>query len=99
VAGLAAAALGTSAQAQLRIELSSNTALEQRGREQLERLLRTYDLSPWLFTSAVRIESYVIPHSHPVLTRLKRVLRSHGLVVNPGKASHGDTARSPGQRR
>jgi hypothetical protein len=75
VAGLAvSAALGTPAQAQVTIELASNTALEQRGREQLERLLRTYDLSPWLFTSAVRIESYVIPHSHPVLTLNTRYL-------------------------
>jgi hypothetical protein len=205
LAGLVASfALVTSAQAQLTIELASNTALEQRGRQQLERLLQTYDLSPWLFTRAVRIESHVIPHSHPVLTlntryldndtaqvatfiheqlhwflverdaptdsalaelrrmfpkvpgkppegaqdeestylhllvctlelagtshvfgeaaarralegwrhytwvyrqvldrtdSLKRVLRAHGLVVKSGTASHGDTARSPGQRR
>jgi hypothetical protein len=59
---------------QVTIELASNTALEQRGREQLERLLRTYDLSPWLFTRTVRIESYVIPHSHPVLTLNTRYL-------------------------
>jgi hypothetical protein len=75
LAGLAvSAALGTSAQAQVTIELASNTALEQRGQAQLERLLGTYDLSPWLFTRAVRIESYVIPHSHPVLTLNTRYL-------------------------
>jgi hypothetical protein len=70
------AALPLAAAGQVTIELASNTALEQRGREQLERLLRTYDLSPWLFTRAVRIESHVIPHSHPVLTVNTRYLEN-----------------------
>ena len=52
----------------LEIRLASGTALEQRGREQLERLLATHDLSRWLFTRTVQIQSRVIPHSHPVLT-------------------------------
>lgn len=71
---LAAAPAGVPAQAPVTIDLASNTALEQRGRQQLERLLRTYDLRSWLFTRAVRIESYVIPHSHPVLTLNTRYL-------------------------
>jgi len=50
------------------IRLEAGTALEQRGREQLERILSTWDLSRWLFTRVVRIQSRVIPHSHPVLT-------------------------------
>ncbi len=58
----------------LRIELASSTPLEQRAREQLQRLLGTYDLRPWLFTRTVRIESRVIPHSHPVLTLNTRYL-------------------------
>lgn len=52
----------------LHIELATNSVPEQRGRQQLERLLKAYDLAPWLFTRTVRIESRVIPHSHPVLT-------------------------------
>ena len=52
----------------LEIRLASGTALEQRGREQLERLLATHDLSRWLFTRTIQIQSRVIPHSHPVLT-------------------------------
>ena len=52
----------------LEIRLASGTALEQRGRVQLERLLATHDLSRWLFTRTVQIQSRVIPHSHPVLT-------------------------------
>jgi hypothetical protein len=50
------------------IRLASGTALEQHAREQLVRLLTTWDLSRWLFTRTVQIESRVIPHSHPVLT-------------------------------
>ena len=37
-------------------------------REALEGLLVRYDLSPFLFTKTVRIQSGVVPHSHPVLT-------------------------------
>jgi hypothetical protein len=80
LASLAAVALCAvvppAAAGQVTIELASNTPLEQRGRQQLERLLDTYDLSPWLFTRALRIESYVIPHSHPVLTLNTRYLEN-----------------------
>jgi len=37
-------------------------------RKDLEQLFKVYDLSPILFTKEIRIESRVIPHSHPVLT-------------------------------
>jgi len=50
------------------IRLQSGTPLEERERDQLRRLLRTYDLHKWLFTRDVLIQSGVIPHSHPVLT-------------------------------
>jgi hypothetical protein len=50
------------------IRLQSGTPLEERGRDQLRRLLRTYDLHKWLFTRDVLLQSGVIPHSHPVLT-------------------------------
>src|SRR5262245_22355526 len=50
------------------IRLQSGTPLEERGRDQLRRLLHTYDLHTWLFTRVVLIQSGVIPHSHPVLT-------------------------------
>src|SRR5689334_3245027 len=56
------------------IRLHSGTPLEERGREQLRRLLRTYDLHRWLFTRDILIQSGVIPHSHPVLTLNTRYL-------------------------
>jgi hypothetical protein len=36
--------------------------------EELYALLEIHDLSPWIFTSRIRIEAGVIPHSHPILT-------------------------------
>jgi hypothetical protein len=53
---------------QIEIRLASGTPLEQQGRQQLERLLKRWDLSRWQFTRVVQIQSRVIPHSHPVLT-------------------------------
>lgn len=52
----------------MEIELASGTALEKAGEKQFERLLKRYDLGGLIFTARVRIESNVIPHSHPVLT-------------------------------
>ena len=59
---------------EVRIALHAGTELEQRGKEQLERLLRTYDLDKWIFTHEVVIQSRVLPHSHPVLTLNTRYL-------------------------
>lgn len=47
---------------------------EQQAREQLRRILATYDLDPWIFTREVKVEAGVIPHSHPVLTVNTRYL-------------------------
>ena len=54
--------------ARIDIALHSGTALEEKGREQLQRIVADYDLDPWIFTQKVVIQSRVIPHSHPVLT-------------------------------
>jgi hypothetical protein len=52
----------------IEIRLHRGTPLEERGRDQLRRLLHTYDLYKWLFRREILIQSGVIPHSHPVLT-------------------------------
>lgn len=59
---------------EIAIRMHEGTELELRGREQLQRLLQSYDLDQWLFTPEVLIQSYVIPHSHPVLTLNTRYL-------------------------
>ncbi len=51
------------------IRLAHGSEVERQGREQLVRLLETYDLEPWLFTREVVVdEAARIPHSHPILT-------------------------------
>lgn len=37
-------------------------------KQNLFHLAKVYDLRPFLFTKKIHIQSYVIPHSHPVLT-------------------------------
>jgi hypothetical protein len=56
------------------ISLVNGLPAEDSARTQLRRLLRSYDLRPWLFTRTIRIERGVIPHSHPVLTLNTRYL-------------------------
>jgi hypothetical protein len=55
-------------QGMMDLRLHSGTALEEQGRQQLARILKTHDLTKWLFTPVVVIQSRVIPQSHPVLT-------------------------------
>jgi hypothetical protein len=50
------------------IEMKNNTRSEQLAKQELERLLETYDLSPWFYASKVVIDQDDIPHSHPALT-------------------------------
>ncbi len=51
-----------------RLEPGEGTPREAATRDQLQRLLKTYDLSPWFFTKALVIDEKAIPFSHPVLT-------------------------------
>lgn len=37
-------------------------------KQNLFHLAKVYDLRPFLFTKKIHIQSYVVPHSHPVLT-------------------------------
>ena len=65
----------------LSIELAVNSASEQRVKEQLERLLKEYDLSRWIFTKKIRIEQGTRPHSHPVLTLNTRYATNDRLML------------------
>lgn len=56
------------AQEKIHIRLHESTPLEKEAQAQLERILDKYELDRWIFTDSVLIQSYVIPHSHPVLT-------------------------------
>jgi len=50
------------------IHLAGATEREEKVAEVLVGLSHKHDLSPWVFTNRVRIETGVIPHSHPILT-------------------------------
>lgn len=50
------------------ITLKHGDEPERQTQARLERLLRAYDVRPWIFTDRIVIEKDVIPHSHPVLT-------------------------------
>jgi len=63
-----------SAQDQITISLKTGDRFEVAAQEQLERILKSYNLSKWIFTKSVIIERGVIPHSHPVLTLNSRHL-------------------------
>jgi uncharacterized protein (TIGR02145 family) len=63
------------------IHLATGSEIEKQAKAQLERILTKWDLSKWFFTDTVRIESGVIPYSHPVLT-----LNTNGLSNDTAKA-------------
>jgi len=81
---IAAIVMGGSASAQtnLEISLAHQSAPEARTREQLQRLLGSYDVAPWTFTKSIAIDETVIPHSHPVLTLSTRHLKDDELLLS-----------------
>jgi len=49
-------------------EITFTEEKREQAREQLRRILSTYDLDPWIITNEVKIEEEVDPHSKPILT-------------------------------
>ena len=52
------------------IRLKNGTEKEQQAKEQLERILQTYDgeINQWYYTYKIEIDENTIPFSHPTLT-------------------------------
>jgi len=69
-------------QASLDITLKHGTPEEARTRDQLQRLLATHDLSPWIYTKAIVIDERAIPFSHPVLTLHTRHAKDDELLLS-----------------
>jgi hypothetical protein len=67
-------------------DLSVSTAHDSEGenqvREQLVRLLHSYDLDKWIFSTSVVIDEQSIPHSHHVLTLHTRHIDSDQLLLS-----------------
>src|SRR5215813_10763632 len=53
---------------ELEMTLAHGSAAEAQTRDELQKLLKQYDLADWVWTRKVIIERGAIPHSHPVLT-------------------------------
>jgi hypothetical protein len=70
------------AQSKFDITLKNNTPAEAKTKEQLERLIKSYDLSKWIFTRKIEIDEKAIPHSHPVLTLSARHVKDDDLLLS-----------------
>src|SRR4030095_16195983 len=70
------------AQDRIEISLKNNSREESQTRDQLQRLLKTYDLSKWTFTKSILIDEKAIPHSHPILTLHTRHLKDDDLLLS-----------------
>ena len=77
-----AVAQGVFAQANLDITLKHGTPDEARTRDQLRRLVATYDVSPWIYTTSIVIDERAIPFSHPVLTLHARHAKDDDLLLS-----------------
>jgi hypothetical protein len=62
------------------ITTKSGGVREEKVKSILADILNTYDLSKYAFTDTVLIESWVKPHSHPVLTLNTRKFDEHHLL-------------------
>lgn len=69
-------------QANLEITLKQGTPDEARTRDQLQRLLATYNLSPWIYTKSIVVDERAIPFSHPVLTIHTRHAKDDKLLLS-----------------
>ena len=83
-AWLLVGAVATTAAAQdsVDIRLVHGSATEQQTRDQLQRLLKAYDVSRWIYTKSIAIDDAAIPHSHPVLTLHTRHLKDDALLLS-----------------
>lgn len=63
--------------------LKNKDELEMQTKEQLQRLVKTYTLNKWLFTSKIIIDSdlQTAPHSHPTLTLNTRHIKDDELLL------------------
>lgn len=69
---------------QLEIQLKNQDSLEIRTKDQLLKLISSYDIKKWIFTRKIIIESgyHAVPHSHPVLTLNTRHLKDDDLLLS-----------------
>src|SRR5215471_4926453 len=67
--------------ADLEFTLVHNSQPETATRDQLLKLLKQYDLSDFIWTTKIAIDSGAVAHSHPVLTLPTRYLKQDKQLV------------------
>jgi len=70
------------AQGNFEIALKRGSKGELQTRDQLQRLVKTYDLAKWTFTKSILIDEEAIPHSHPILTLSTQHLKDDELLLS-----------------
>lgn len=70
------------AQGGIDISVKRGSKAEQQTKEQLQQLIKTYDLTRWIFTRSIMIDEEAIPHSHPVLTLSARHVKDDELLLS-----------------
>jgi hypothetical protein len=75
-------ALPANGQSGFDIALKQDSRTERQTRDQLQGLLRTYDISQWIFTKSILIDDTATPHSHPVLTLSTRHIKDDELLLS-----------------
>jgi len=71
------------AEDEIKIRLMNGTKAEQQTKEQLERLIKTHEVTKWIITKSILIDEKTdIPHSHPVLTLNVRHLKDDELLLS-----------------
>ena len=81
----------------LDIKLKGNTPLEQRKKQQIERLAEQYDLKKFTLTVEITIEQGAVAHSKPVLTLNGRFLDNDDRALS--QYVHEQGHRALGQRQ
>ena len=66
----------------LEIALKHGDKREADTKEQLQRLLKRYDVAKWTFTNSIVIDEQTLPHSHPVLSLHAQYLRDDELLLS-----------------
>lgn len=64
----------SSTDAHLVISLENGNESEKRAKLLLEEFARKYALAKYFFTTRIRIQSFIVPHSHPILTLNTRTI-------------------------
>jgi hypothetical protein len=82
VAALATAPAAPARTPELNISLKHGSPIEQRKKEQIEKLAAQYDLGRFTVTRDIRIEEGARSHSKPVLTLNCRYLRDDDLALS-----------------